>query len=209
MTTRPIIDAGPALNFFAINRERLLFSVIGRISTPETVEREVLSKSRSEARFRAAEAVWRKLKPGNWIEVLSDDVTDGLAAAVGRISGMPMHQRIRKARDLGELMVLGHAVVKAESGLSVIVLIDDNAGATLATYEIARLERLRIQGRPVGKITLVNTPTILRRAAGGAHIPDRSTMRTIYNRLRSCDDGLLPVERTNLLSREVWGENRE
>jgi hypothetical protein len=31
MTTRPVIDAGPALNFFSIHQERLLLSVLGRV----------------------------------------------------------------------------------------------------------------------------------------------------------------------------------
>lgn len=29
MTHRPIIDAGPSLNFLSINKERLLISVVG------------------------------------------------------------------------------------------------------------------------------------------------------------------------------------
>lgn len=36
--TRPIIDAGPGLNFLSLNKERLLFSVLGPLSVPETVE---------------------------------------------------------------------------------------------------------------------------------------------------------------------------
>ncbi|OHV48906.1 hypothetical protein [Pseudofrankia sp. BMG5.36] len=203
MTTRPVIDAGPALGFLAINKERLLISVLGRLSAPETVAAEVLRKSRSDGRFRAAEAVWQKLTP-NWIEILPDDVTPELSAVVARITRLPMRQRMKESKDLGETMVIAHAVVAAEAGATVTVLIDDGAGAAMATSERRRLERLRLQGRPVGGLRLVSTLTVLERAAGGKHIPDRATMRTIYTRLRDHDDGLPPIERTGLLLPELW-----
>lgn len=203
MSARPIIDAGPALNFLSINAERLLFSVLGPISTPETVAQEILRKTRSDPRFRAAEPVWRKLTP-RWVAVLSDDVTPQLAAAVARISGLPMLDRKKQAKDLGEIMVIAHAVVAAEAGQSVVVLIDDGAGARLATLEINRLNRLHNQGRSVGAIRLAGTLTILQRAAGTEYLPDKARMRAVYDRLRACDDGLPPIDTTGLLSRDVW-----
>lgn len=48
MTYRPIIDAGPGLNFFAINKERLLIGILGQLSAPETVQDEVFRKSQQE-----------------------------------------------------------------------------------------------------------------------------------------------------------------
>lgn len=45
MSARPIIDAGPGLNFLSLNRERLLISVLGPFSAPETVQDEVFRKS--------------------------------------------------------------------------------------------------------------------------------------------------------------------
>ncbi|WP_137723894.1 hypothetical protein [Prescottella subtropica] len=205
MSTRPIIDAGPALNFLAINKERLLFSVLGQISTPETVEQEVLRYARSGTgtRFARVESVWNKLTP-KWIQVMSDDVVPDLDAAVARISGLPLVQRRGSAKDLGELMVIAHAVVAAEAGRQVTVIIDDQDGARTATVEMRRLERLRQQGTQCGSITLVNTGTILQRAAGGEYLPDKGVMRDVYRRLRECDDGLPPIERTPLLSTELW-----
>jgi hypothetical protein len=100
MSVRPIIDAGPGLNFLSINKERLLIAVLGPISAPETVRDEVFRKSRQDDRFRAAAAVWRKLT-GRWIQILPDDVTPELAAVVQRISGLPMAERINHAKDLG------------------------------------------------------------------------------------------------------------
>ena len=69
MSVRPIIDAGPALNFLSINKERLLVAVLGPLSAPETVQDEVLRKSQQDGRFHVAATVWRKLTP-RWIQIL-------------------------------------------------------------------------------------------------------------------------------------------
>lgn len=204
MSHRPIIDAGPGLNFLSIKQERLLIGVLGRLSAPETVQKEVFRKAQQDARFHAAATVWRKLVPGDWIQVLSDDQTPELAAVVHRITRQPMEERLKHPKDLGETMVIAHAVVAAESGETVTVLIDDGCGARIATSEISRLERLRAHGRAAGSIRLVSTLTVLERAAASKHIPDKFTMRSIYQRLRSLDDGLPPIEATNILSPGIW-----
>jgi hypothetical protein len=144
MSHRPIIDAGPGLNFLSINKERLLFGTLGPLSAPETVRDEVLRKSRQDKRFSAAEKVWRKL-PERLMQILPDDQTPELAVAVHRISGLPFNDRLQHSRDLGEAMVVAHAVVAAEAGDTVTVLIDDGQGARLATAEINRLRRIRGQ----------------------------------------------------------------
>lgn len=67
MNQRPIIDAGPSLNFLSVNQERLLIRVLGQLSVPETVQGEVLRKASQDTRFRAAGATWRKLTP-KWVQ---------------------------------------------------------------------------------------------------------------------------------------------
>jgi hypothetical protein len=203
VNVRPVIDAGPALNFFSINRERLLLGTLGSISAPEIVRDEVLRKAATDPRFSSAERVWNKL-PEKYLEILSDDETPELNSAVARISGLPMAERVREGKDLGEVMVIAHAAVAAEAGHSVTVLIDDGQGARLATAEIHRLNRLRSAHRAVGEIQLVSTRIVLERAAGGRYLPDRSAMREVYERLRTCDDGLPPIEQTGLLERELF-----
>lgn len=203
MTHRPIIDAGPGLNFLSINKERLLIGVLGALSAPETVQDEVFRKSRCDERFRAAAKVWQKLTP-RWMHILSDDPTPELAAVIHRITRQPMEQRLKRPKDLGETMVVAHAVVAAEAGETVTVLIDDGDGARIATSEMSRLERLRSAGHAVGSIRLVSTLTILERVANGQLIPDKAAMRSIYERLRRLDDGLPPIEATSLLSPVRW-----
>lgn len=203
MTERPIIDAGPSLTFLSINQQRLLIGVLGRLSVPETVQDEVLRKSAQDRRFRAVEPTWRKLTP-KWLQVLSDDPTPDLAAVIERITRLPLPQRMQQSRDLGELMVVAHAVVAAESGKTMRVLIDDGQGARLATAEAGRLDRLRCQGKPVGGIELVSTLTVLELAARKGLVSDRIAMRALYRRMRDVDDGLPPIERTRLLSKTLW-----
>ncbi|GAB3210918.1 hypothetical protein SAMN02745673_02599 [Marinactinospora thermotolerans DSM 45154] len=203
MSHRPIIDAGPGLNFLSIDQERLLIGVLGKLSAPEAVQSEVFDKSRQDERFRAAAGVRRK--PAlEWMRILSDDQTPELAAVIQRISHQPMAERLKRPKDLGEVMVIAHAVVIAEAGQKVTVLIDDGEGARTATSEINRLERLRRSGRPVGSITLVSTLAILERAVQKKYVPGKADMRQLYRRLRELDDGLPPIEATRLLSSDLW-----
>lgn len=192
------------LNFLSINKERLLIAILGPISAPETVQGEILRKAQQDGRFRAAAAVWRKLTTTRWIQVLSDDATPELATVIQRISGLPMDERRRHPKDLGETMVIAHAVVAAETGQSVTILMDDGPGATIATSEIGRLRRLGSSGHLVGSIILASTLTVLERAAGTEQLPDRTAMRDTYKRLRGLDDGLPPIENTDLLAPKFW-----
>ncbi|MFC6161315.1 PIN domain-containing protein [Kribbella jiaozuonensis] len=203
MSRRPIIDAGPGLNFLSINKERLLIGTLGALSAPETVQNEVLRKATQDPRFKAAEKVWRKLSE-RWMQILPDDNTPELAAVVQRLTDLQMPDRMTQSKDLGETMVIAHAVVAAEAGEIVTVLIDDGKGALQATAEIKRLERMRAAGREVGSIRLIGTLTVLERAAGGKYLTDKAAMRDVYRRLRELDDGLPPIDSTHLLSPRLW-----
>jgi hypothetical protein len=98
MSIRPIIDAGPGLNFLSIHKERLLIAILGPISAPETVQDEILRKAQQDARFRPAATAWRKLT-ARWIQILPNDATPELATVVQRISGLPMDERRRHPKD--------------------------------------------------------------------------------------------------------------
>lgn len=203
MSRAPGSDAARSgLNFLSIHKERLLTAILGPFSAPETVQGEVLRKSQQDDRFRAAATAWRKLTT-SWIQILPDDTTPELATVVQRVSGLPMDERRRQPKDLGETMVIARAVVAAESGQSVTILMDDGPGATIATSEISRLRRLG-SSHPIGSITLASTLTGLGRAAGTEHLPDRAAMRDTYNRLHGLDDGLPPIESTDLLAPKFW-----
>jgi len=203
MTSRPIMDAGPGLNFFSLNKERLLFATLGAMAMPEIVHNEIRKKALQEPRFAPAGRVLAKL-PEKFLQVLSDDVTEELSSAVSRMAGMPMEKRMHSSKDLGETMVVAHAVVAAEQGKDVLVLIDDSDGRRVAAMEARRLDRLREAGQDVGKLRLISTMTVLRNAAGKEYLPDRQSMRDLYERLRGLDDGLIAIEQTDLLRLSCW-----
>ena len=208
MTSRPIMDADPGLNFFSLNKERLLFSALGPLSVPEAVKEEILRKAQKDSRFAASELVWRKL-PERLMKVLSDDPTDDLAATVLRITKTPIQKRVRTPKDLGETMAIAHAAVLADQGTDVIVLMDDSGGRSLVAQEQRRLKRRRAAGQTAGQLHLISTITVLERAAGGQHLPTRSALRDLYARLRTLDDALIPLDRTNLLRLECWQRPRQ
>lgn len=188
---------GPALNFLAANQQRLLLRVLGKLSTPETVEAEILRKAGTDRRFKGVDLTWSKLTP-KWIEILSDDITDELDSACQRITATGLAERKSRASDLGELMVIAHAVTEAEHrGAVVTVVIDDQAGATLATAEAQRLNRLHAQGRPVGTLLLVNTI---------ADRPDSTALGRSMEQQRNQQDSIAdPADRR---SGALWPQQR-
>lgn len=201
--TRPIVDAGPGLNFFSLNKERLLIAALGALATPEAVWDEIARKARRDRRFEAAGRALNKLNE-NYLKILSDDATEPLERAVRRICNQSLGERKRTSKDFGETMVVAHASVMAENGDDVYVLIDERQGSLLAAREDRRLQRLQANGLEVGRIRLVHSTTVLSRMAGTEHIPDRGEMRKLYMRMRELDDGLEPLENTNLMKLPCW-----
>lgn len=126
MTEPFIVDCGPALNFLATRQERILLHATGgHISAPETVRREVFRKAKPNSKFAAAAAVWARLELAKRLTVLSDDLTPALEAVVQRLSNTPMIDRMAVSKDLGEELVIARAVVQAEAGNDVVMLIDE------------------------------------------------------------------------------------
>jgi hypothetical protein len=77
-------------------------------------------------------------------------------ARLGGWGSASVHQR--QAKDLGETMVIAHAVVVAESGQDVTVLIDDGAGVRSAPRRSDASAGFGDQGRAVGTMYLAGTP---------------------------------------------------
>lgn len=195
----PILDAGPGLNFFSIHRERLLFQVVGRLACPEIVLNEMRGKAARDARFEATTRVLSKIRGTKLFDVLSDEATKELNRAVQRIAGAPLGSAGLPAKNLGEVMVIAHAVVRAEAGQTVVVIIDDGDGRRRALLEQARLMRMQLQGVSCGRIELLSTVGILKQALEEDLI-DKGELRELYQRMRALDDGLIPFEKTSLTS---------
>jgi hypothetical protein len=199
-----VVDAGPALTFLARkDTTRVLIQGLrGGFASPETVRTEVMRKCRQKRRLLgAAENQWKVLENAGRIQVLSDDETAELSAAVQRLCNMPMSQRIQQGRDLGELMVIAHAAVLADAGQDVVILIQEHDGTMLARHEAARFARLAPRR---GTIRVWNSQTVLLRAAGSPQIPDKAVMKDIYEAMRPRDAALPPIEDTDLLTSPIW-----
>ncbi|WP_038469773.1 hypothetical protein [Arthrobacter sp. PAMC 25486] len=201
------MDAGPGLNFFSLNKERMLFEALGPLCVPETVHSEMMRKSRTDERFSRTQSVLGKL-PQALLEILSDDAAGPLSESFERIAKMPMADRMRNGKDLGEMMVVAHAATQAERGHNVTVLIDDRGGQLLATHESRRLDRLRIVEPQTGHLQMITSVTVLERSVAGHYLPDHAALRKLYARMRSLDDGLMPLEMTGLLTLPGWSASR-
>lgn len=200
---RPILDAGPSLNFFAANCERLLFRVIGPASVPAVVREEILRKSDRDERFRPARQVMKRLTAKFW-EELPEDSSEAMQRAVQRITQVPFEERMKNGADLGEVMVLAHAAVLADQGNNVTVLIDEGDGRRLAAIESRRLSRRARNGAAVGELRLINSVDVIAQACTRGIIEDKRTLRDIYGRISKLDDGLRPIGETALLTLPCW-----
>lgn len=120
----------------------MLFEAFGPLCVPETVHSEMIRKARTDERFSRTQSVlWKR--PQTLLEILNDDAAGPLSESFERIAQMPMADRMKNGKDLGEMMVVAHAATQAERGYDVTVLIDDRGGPLLASHESRRLDRLR------------------------------------------------------------------
>jgi hypothetical protein len=191
---RPVIlDAGPCLTFCAAGKQRILhdtLALVGDLMAPATVDHEIRVKARSDSRFDRAGRNWGGLVDSGRVELLADDQTEALAAAVSRVDGTPFAERMRQTKNLGELMVIAHALVlREEDGRDVVVLIDDGAGARIASR---------------WGLKVMNTESVLISAARRGFVADKQTMRAVYTLLRTFDDGLVHIDQTRLLKPSSW-----
>lgn len=193
-----IIDAGPTLTFTGAGYGRLLVDVISkrgnRLLTPETVVDEVNRKAQT-AKFVGCDQALSTLIATEQVEVLFDDISDKeLAQQVRRITGVGTAIRLGESKDLGETMVIAHALKLQASGVDVRVLIDEWRGQRVAMDH---------------GLKVVSTEMILLGAIDLSLITDRGLMRTTYQRLRDYDDGLVHIDQTSLLERGRYRLARE
>lgn len=194
-----IIDAGPVLTFVAAGYRNLLMEVVNQrgnhLQTPEAVVDEVARKAAQQERFAGCETVLTDLLARGQVEMLLDDIDDqALAQQVRRITGVGTAIRLGESKDLGETMVIAHALKQKAAGLEVRVFIDEWRGQKVA------LEH---------GIKVVSTESILVGAIDLQLIADRGEMREVYGRLREFDDGLVHIDQTPLLNRDRYRYAKE
>lgn len=193
-----IIDAGPTLTFAAAGYRDLLVNVVAqrgsRLLAPEAVVEEVSRKASQEQRFARCDAVLADLIVRGQLETLLDDIGDqALSLAVQRVTGLGTAVRLGSSKDLGETMVIAHAIKLRSSETDVRVFIDEWRG-----QHAAQAHGLKV----------VSTAAILAGAIDLQLIRDRGEMRRTYERLREFDDGLVHIEQTRLLDRDRYRRAR-
>ncbi|WP_166997267.1 hypothetical protein [Paramicrobacterium fandaimingii] len=193
-----IIDAGPTLTFTAAGQRELLMDVVtrrgSRLLMPESVIDEVARKSSQQKRFAECENDLANVIAHGQIEKLRDDIEDvALSQQVNRITGLGTRVRLGESKDLGETMVIAHALKLKQSGAEARVFIDEWRGQRVALRH---------------GLKVVSTESILVGAISLKLVSDRGEMRKIYDKLREFDDGLVHIDQTQLLSRERYRRAR-
>ncbi|MBT2514567.1 hypothetical protein [Arthrobacter sp. ISL-30] len=122
---------------------------------------------------------------------VSSEDAEALSAAVKKLTGTPLAERLIQSRDLGEVMVIAHAMVRKDRGEDVYVVIDEHRGQKFASKF---------------GIKVIDTAWILSSTVERGLIKDRSEVRKTYDTLRKYDAGLAHIDQTILLQKKLWAQ---
>lgn len=190
---RPVslVDAVCCVHFCAAGRSQLLLDLLTKLNMeiliPAEVDKEVLKNSK----YPGLKSHWPKFKQAPNVRVLpkleaDDEDQPEVVATVARIRGVGAARALKMPNDLGEVVVIAHAVHLRKHGRDVRVLIDDQGGQQLAEDEgldVVTIEVLLMAGVDLGIIT----PAQLRKTyeqlipyGGGLPSWDASEMKKLY-----------------------------
>lgn len=202
MSNSVLLDAGPSLNFFGSGHQELLFRAAEAISSdlqmPEVVRTEVEGKSISDERFQQAQKRLGHAIDAGTVQILSDGQgADGLLARFASEAQLKLAKRSRgpggplALKDLGEAMVIAHARMLGSQGVTVRVMIDE-----WRAQEVAREYGL----------ALLSTETVLLKAAKLGLVENPGSMKKIWEKLRTLDNGLIHWDQARRLhQRDRYG----
>lgn len=195
-----ILDAGPCITFCAAAKQDLLIDVLQRgsnqLHVPDVVNDEVSNRGSNRRDFPATTVPnWKWLVDHDCIGIFDSTVSsedaEALSVAVKKLTGTPLAERLTQSRDLGEIMVIAHAMVRKDRGEVVFVVIDEYRGQQLASKF---------------GIEVIDTEWILSSAVKRGLIADRGEMKKIYSTLRKYDAGLVHIDQTALLKNALWAQ---
>lgn len=195
-----ILDAGPCITFCAAAKQNLLIEVLQRgsnqLHVPDVVNDEVSNRGSNRRDFPPKTVLnWQWLVDHDQIGIFDSTVSsedaEELAVAVKKLTGTPLAERLTQSRDLGEIMVIAHAMVRKDRGEVVFVVIDEYRGQQLASKF---------------GIEVIDTEWILSSAVKRGLIADRGEMKKIYDVLRQYDAGLVHITQTTLLQKSLWDQ---
>lgn len=203
-----IIDTGPLFKFLVTDCVPQLLSAIGNrpIHLPEAVEYEVKTTPERHRQFAMAPDKWRRF-PARFQSVISDEPTGEIEAACLAIYGVDFEEMYAQAKDRGEKMAIIHGVVRAQNGHHVVLVCDDDGGATMVKKQARILSTRQMRGlaQPGGRLQHASTLTVLRWAIENGSFRDRGDFRKKYERMAALDEALnRDVRETGLLDSPPW-----
>lgn len=151
-----------------------------RLLVPREVATEMGDKSAEVKKFARAAPLFKGLVRDSMIEILESDAEadEALVRAIKLVSRLaPSELLTRRRKDLGEKMVVAHAIKLRDEGCEVTLVIDDGGGQALAKEH---------------GFATIGTIRILALAAFNGLV-NRAEMKTIYERLRP-SDGTEPLD---------------
>ena len=196
-----ILDTGPCLNFLAVNQGHLLRQVLeakyDSLLVPREVATEISDKSAEVKKFARAAPIFSGMVRASIIEILESDAENdaALVQAIKVVSKLPPSQLLtRRRKDLGETMVVAHAIKLRAAGYEVTLVIDDGGGRRLAAkHDFPTMGTVRILA-----------------TAANMGLANRAEMKKIYERLRPSgggepmDDGLPHWQISGLDERRLY-----
>jgi hypothetical protein len=190
-----LLDTGPALTFISGGYRDLLMKVLelrdAELAAPETVIDEIDNKSQHGTFAGAIGVVEGWLSSGDITRLADDPADQELARCVQKVAGASMAERMLTARDLGETMVIAHAMRLQANGETVVALIEEWRGQDRATRMGVRF---------------TDTQGILKTAAQYGLVKDRGEMRKIWDVLRPLDLSLVHWDQTILKDKRIYGQ---
>ena len=167
-----------------------------RVLMPREVANEIEDKSGEDPRFSRAKSLLGGMTRQGLFKILEADESDEeLFKAIKIVSpGPPSQLMVRRRKDLGETMVVAHAIKLREQGHTVAVVIDDRGGRSMAS---------RYGFKFIGTVRILAV-------AASSGLVTRAENKAIYERLRpssgapGLDDGLPHWTLTGLDKKELY-----
>lgn len=195
--SRIIVDTGPCLNFLSLREGDLLHDVLcpdgSALLIPDVVADELRNKAGEDNRFAPAARVFDGMKrAGKFEELLSDLDNEALLAEVEKISPRPVSTlRTYRAKDVGEIVAIAHAVLLTRQGHDVELLLEDGNGRQWAA--------------DAGFPSTITSRRVLALAArdGRRTLPE---MRELYARMRPLDNRFPRWDQSGLDNPKLYRE---
>ena len=124
-----VVDAVCCVYFCAAGKSGLLIGILKGLGMEILIPEEVTTEAEGKRSYGQLATHLRRLKASRTVQILPrlvlEDERTAILANVARVRGMSIGLALSSRTDLGEAVVIGHAMHLADAGHEVYVLIDD------------------------------------------------------------------------------------